>query len=579
MDQRLDVCPAGGPYSGGRMKKNNPEQIGTVYLDPSLLRDAPVVLEIGANSGRFVEAFLSRFGGTVTAYEPGAIADRIKSRPGLTIRRQAVWKRCGKMPFCECVETPQCSSVHQRRPSRGEARNIEVDAVSLDLAMRSHEWVDFVNIDIEGAEWDILASNSIRALRRADQVCIEFHMEFAEGRTLEQMIRRLREEAWFTVHVVEDHPKRPIVWGYKGKMSPRRAHNNWMRSAFKESKFDTVLNLGCGHDGDGRKRPYSRYMKAARVIRADVEANTAADVICRAEQMPFADDVFDLVFANWMIYKTDLPASLKEVVRVLHPGGHGMFSYGLPDPNFITAITATLKSLFHVSEHFSVDYVAKRAVRRAEAILGTLRADAEEAFDLQLESPVLVLVAHWDDEMISLGHTLRTRGAGWTVACVTHRDQEPTYRAIFDRIVAACNATPVTLDIRQRERAWDSGTMERKEYTRTVRRVPLPTSLIREKLEESVGDLSRFRTVLTHSPNGDYGGHAQHKEIAKAAVEIFDSTAAVWGFNLKAGTVAIPLSDNDRRSKLNLIRLYKPNFPASKVPGREYYIRLRPESV
>ncbi|HUT89559.1 MAG TPA: methyltransferase domain-containing protein, partial [Thermoguttaceae bacterium] len=325
---------------------------------------------------------------------------------------------------------------------------------------------------------------------------------------------------------------------------------------------------------------YSRYMSARRVIRSDAEAvDTAADVVCPAEQMPFADSAFDLIFANWMIYKTDIVKSLREIVRVLRPGGEGVLSYGTPDPNYVTSLTATLQSLFVVDRHFALDYFAGRAVRRAEAIQGTLRPDAAEAFDLQFEPPVLALVAHWDDEVLSLGKTLRQHGAGWTVACATHRDQEPTYRAIFDRIMEALGCAPVTLDIRQRERAWDPAEMERKTYTRTIRRVPLTTSLVREKLEEQLGDLARFKTVLTHSPNGDYGTHAQHKELCAAAVEIFNPTAAVWGFNLKAGTAAVELNGKDRRQKLGLIQLYKPHHRLEDVPSREYFIRLRPENV
>jgi len=280
-----------------------------------------------------------------------------------------------------------------------------------------------------------------------------------------------------------------------------------------------------------------------------------------------------------MVYKTDLPRSLREIVRVLRPGGEGVLSYGTPDANYITALTATLRSLFVVDRHFAMDYFAGHAVRRAEAVQGRLRPDAAEAFDPTFHAPVLVLVAHWDDEVLSLGHTLRRLGAEWDVVCATHRDQEPTYRAIFDRIITAFGACPYTLDIRQRERAWDPAEMGRKTYTRTIRRVPLTTTLVREKLEEQLGDLSRFKTVLTHSPNGDYGTHAQHKELCTAAVEIFNPTAAVWGFNLKAGTVAVELSDKERSEKLGLIRLYKPHHRLEDVLSREYFIRLRPENV
>ncbi len=41
------------------------------------------------------------------------------------------------------------------------------------------------------------------------------------------------------------------------------------------------------------------------------------------QQLPFADDEFDCVVANWVLYHVpDLDRALREIVRVLEPGGH-----------------------------------------------------------------------------------------------------------------------------------------------------------------------------------------------------------------------------------------------------------------
>ena len=552
-----------------------PELIGTVYLDPERLRSDPVCVEIGANKGRFATAFLDRFGGSVIAYEPGIIAEQIPKRSGLTVCREAVWRTNGKVEFCHCRDQSQASSVHARKPRRGVADVVKVRCVSLEMALRKFAWVDVLNMDIEGAEWQVLSAVAMPHLRKVDQICIEFHTEFANGVTMDAVLGRLRDEAFFDVEIFDADSKRPIVYGVKRKMSPRKPHDAWLKKRFLAQRFETALNLGCGKDTDGRGEQYSEYLNADRVIRCDMEGFPGVGVISKAEHMPLGTDTFDLLFANWMLYKTDVPATLREIVRVCKPGATAAISYGHPDASYITAITETLRSLMHVSDEFGMDYVAKRVVHRAEAVFGTIRENAAEAFNFDPEPPVLVVVAHWDDEVISLGGTLQRIGKNCTIVSATHRDQEPTYRAIFDGVCGDLKAKPVTLDIRQREIPWDPKTMHRHTYTRKIHRVPLDVPTVRAALDAQVGDLSKFKTIITHCRNGDYRSHPQHAELANTLAEIFPPDANIWSFNGKAGTYCLTLTPAEQKAKRKLIRRYKPGMATDKIGGMECFLPLR----
>lgn len=74
-----------------------------------------------------------------------------------------------------------------------------------------------------------------------------------------------------------------------------------------------MLSLAAGH-------------AARRGVRESVFPLRAA-----AESLPFADGSFDVVFGRGTLHHVDVPASLKEVYRVMKPGGVAVFSEPLAD--------------------------------------------------------------------------------------------------------------------------------------------------------------------------------------------------------------------------------------------------------
>jgi len=407
-------------------------------------------------------------------------------------------------------------------------------------------------------------------LKKVDQICIEFHNEFSGDHLLQGAIQRLSEIAWFDCEVVEQkHPTRPIILGIKRATRLRAPSNKWLRNILSNRTFGRVLNLGCGTDKDQEGGYYSQYFKSNKVICMDLIDRPVVDVVGSSEEMPFESDTFDFVFANWMIYKTDVQRTLQEIVRVLRPGGKIMLSYGMPDSGMVRAITFTVSSLFDIESHFEYEYVAKKQLRRAEAVFGTMKPFAKQAFRMSFVPPILLVVAHWDDEVISAGGLLSCYGKGWTVVSVTHRDQETTYQQVFEGIGRDLGFDAVTLDIRQRERVIEAGE-DRHHYTRNVKRVPLDREKVEAALRKKLGDVSRFNTVITHAPTGDYGTHPQHKEVSQAIKDIFKNKAQVLSFGLNTGTLCFPMDEETRAQKVGLVRRYKPGFKDCLVTEREY---------
>lgn len=97
--------------------------------------------------------------------------------------------------------------------------------------------------------------------------------------------------------------------------------------AVAEQSPRQVLEAGCG---DGRFSARIRDELGARVVALDVAPGMAALAALRGldvqvgdiRTLPWPDQLFDTVVANWMLYHVpDLSAGLREVRRVLAPGG------------------------------------------------------------------------------------------------------------------------------------------------------------------------------------------------------------------------------------------------------------------
>ncbi len=114
-------------------------------------------------------------------------------------------------------------------------------------------------------------------------------------------------------------------------------HETWIRPAFARlGRLDGLrarLRLrarhGGGRDGEAR-RPRDRVRSVAGLRRGSAaprRANgTAVDCVAAdAERLPFADGSFDRIWGNAVLHHLDLARAVREVRRVLAPGGVAVF--------------------------------------------------------------------------------------------------------------------------------------------------------------------------------------------------------------------------------------------------------------
>jgi len=121
--------------------------------------------------------------------------------------------------------------------------------------------------------------------------------------------------------------------------------NDALIEAIAEQGPGDVLEVGCG---PGRLAARLRDERGISVTALDssermVELTRARGIDARlgdVQALPFADERFDLVIAAWMLYHVaDLDRGLREVARVLRPGG---------------ALIATTNSEHHLAEMWTL---------------------------------------------------------------------------------------------------------------------------------------------------------------------------------------------------------------------------------
>ncbi len=140
----------------------------------------------------------------------------------------------------------------------------------------------------------------------------------------------------------------------------------------------TALEVGCGTglflDQVARSGARLHALDLSTHLLARARARVAAlahvSLQCgNAEQMPYPDDRFDAVYGSSVLHHLDLDRALREVFRVLRPGGRMVFA----EPNIVNPQVAVMFHVGATKEYFGVSpdemafsrFRAVRALREA----------------------------------------------------------------------------------------------------------------------------------------------------------------------------------------------------------------------
>lgn len=171
----------------------------------------PVILDCGANIGMSVAYFKQHFPNTsITAFEASPeiahiLRDNLVSNQlatGVTIIEKAVWKHNDGIYFGNMGD--DSSSIFQSE------NQVLIPSIRLKEVIEQHKQIDFLKIDIEGAETDVLIDCG-KSLQKVQNMFVEFHSYIGQPQTLANVIQVI-EENGFRYHIdTFQHRKKPFI--------------------------------------------------------------------------------------------------------------------------------------------------------------------------------------------------------------------------------------------------------------------------------------------------------------------------------------------------------------------------------
>lgn len=184
-------------------------------------KDAQLIIDCGANVGESVLLFHKCHpGAQILAYEADRqiyneqllpnISQQAANPAKITCHQKAVWIHNQGIEFHaegklsgSCMKASQSAARYPATP---------VESIRLRDLLEQHETIDFLKIDIEGAELEVL-KDCHDQLHKVDRIFIEYHSFAGKPQELSALLHLL-ETKNFRYRITEDYNPRNLRWTY-----------------------------------------------------------------------------------------------------------------------------------------------------------------------------------------------------------------------------------------------------------------------------------------------------------------------------------------------------------------------------
>ncbi|HEV7333529.1 MAG TPA: FkbM family methyltransferase [Flavisolibacter sp.] len=175
-------------------------------------RQAPLIVDCGANIGLSILYYKQLApAATIIAFEPDENNFQLLSKninanklTNVTLRKEAIWNQTGKISF-SANETEASHII------KSETATNLVDSVRLKDFLETVEEIDFLKIDIEGAEWEVIR-DCAQSMHHVKNLFLEYHGKANETHKLVDLLQIVKAEG-FQVYLkmAADQMQHPFV--------------------------------------------------------------------------------------------------------------------------------------------------------------------------------------------------------------------------------------------------------------------------------------------------------------------------------------------------------------------------------
>lgn len=223
-------------FNGRPVNFKNPDEFITIHREIfkdhsyrfASIKSDPLILDCGAHIGMAILYWKEQFPlSKVVAFEPDPfnfklLKSNTQSLSNIEFVNKAVWVNDGQVEFEDKGSWgSKISDSHSE-----ETKTIKVDCTRLANYIKDRR-VDFLKIDIEGAEYEVL-KDCATYLTNVENLFLEYHGAIEENNKLEELLALLRG-AGFVYYIKE--ATQVLNWPFVDKKN--------------QSGFDTQLNIFC----------------------------------------------------------------------------------------------------------------------------------------------------------------------------------------------------------------------------------------------------------------------------------------------------------------------------------------------
>jgi FkbM family methyltransferase len=338
-----------------------------------LIRPGSVVVDVGANFGLYAlsAALYARPQGKVFAFEPApdafALLERNIAENGLggviTAKAAAVAAAPGHAQFLVGHDV-SFSSLHRTQRLEHHASAVEVDVVTLDMALSQTSSIDVLKIDVEGGEGDVLCG-ARELLRRSRAPVVQF--EFSH-KNMDEARRAAFDE---TIALLASDRFRIYRRGAAGPVGLPALSETFSGNLFLAREGEGAERLLRALDRTRKAAPDARDLSALALLRRIGEQNEAlqhAELLQR-EAIQVADSIVGEGVSGG-----------SEAVRAMQQAWLETRKRALHAENQVNALTASVEGRTRFVEQSAEKITALREIEtKLRARIETLEAALQTA--------------------------------------------------------------------------------------------------------------------------------------------------------------------------------------------------------